>query len=304
MVWLKRNLWMVVGGVIALVLAGWGGYYVFGSLAQNAELNTKLQEAKQELERVAGLVPTPNRSNVLAVAAETRHANEAMAAALRVFPPSPTNQVDKQKFHSLLDTTVADLRKLARTNGMELPSADGYAFSFDGLINQVNFSEESLRMLSQQLVEIRTIITILCESRVDVLESVRRVAVCEFDATGTSYILPKPLRTNDVNGAIEWFYEVSFLSFTPQLAAVLEGLGRCKLGLVIKNVSVSPGETVVQVVPDLLTPAPAAPPPLAPVRGGRGPVRAVEAPRQNLGTVLDERRVRSILLLSVVKPAP
>ena len=95
MVWLKRNLWLVVGGVAALLLAGWGGWYVYDSLGQNAELNTKLQEAKQELERVANLSPTPNRNNVSAAAAETRRANEAMTAALRVFPPALTNRVER-----------------------------------------------------------------------------------------------------------------------------------------------------------------------------------------------------------------
>ena len=307
MVWLKRNLWLVVGGVAALLMAGWGGWYVYDSLGQNAELNTKLQEAKQELERVANLSPTPNQNNVSAAGVETRRANDAMAAAFRVFPSALTNRVDRQKFSSLLATTTANLRKLALTNRVELPSTDGYAFSFDALVTQVKFSDEELRLLTQQLAEIKEMVTVLCEARVDVLESVKRAPACESDKPSPdSPILPKPFRTNEVNGAIEWFYEVSFLSFTPQMAQVIEGLGRSRLGVVVKSVAVSPGEIVTGGVPppDVGTPPPPPPPPLRFGRGARGPAAVAEPPRQNLGTVLDERRVRTVLLLSVVKPAP
>ncbi len=313
MLWLKRNLWLAVSGAVALVLVILGGYFVYQNLDQNSSLNGKLEEAKARLNRLSTLNPSPQPTNEILLKIEVARLREFLAACKRLFPPQPTNRLTKLAFKSLLDNTVANLRREARQANVDLPDRDNYAFSFDTLMNQVNFRDESLRLLPEQLEEVKTLCEIAFKAKVHDLESVRRVAASEYDQLNAPHILPRLQRTNAITGMVEWPYEIAFGAFSTELAAVLDGLEQSRLGFVVKSIVVVPGgpEGGPQPAPipglGPAPPPPGAPPDTRPGRLRGPPVRplavpAAAGPRPGLVTVLNERVLRVVLLVYLVKP--
>ena len=95
--------------------------------------------------------------------------------------------------------------------------------------------------------------------------------------------------------------------FSPELAAVLDGFHRTSYGLIVKTVSVdgyqppeppNPNQPVV-----VASPAP------LPQRGPRGGPSATAAaaagkPREEAKTVLNEKLIKAVLLIELIKPSP
>ena len=50
--WIKRNLYFLIGGLVALVLMGLAGYYLYSEWQVNNEIYTKLEEQYAELKRL------------------------------------------------------------------------------------------------------------------------------------------------------------------------------------------------------------------------------------------------------------
>ena len=59
MAWIKRNLFFVIGAVIALALLGVAGFYNFSAWKQNADEREKLNAAYAELKRLNQQSPHP-----------------------------------------------------------------------------------------------------------------------------------------------------------------------------------------------------------------------------------------------------
>ena len=70
MVWLKRNLFLVIFGVIALGLLGYSVMYFLGNSSRNKELSTQLDETKTKLDQMYKKTPFPSKSNIALARAE------------------------------------------------------------------------------------------------------------------------------------------------------------------------------------------------------------------------------------------
>ena len=83
MLWLKRNLFMLIGGVITLALLGVGGWYLFDKYSLNQEVNEKVNEAQSKLEQISKKEIYPSLTNITVVLAQKKEATNVMASRSR-----------------------------------------------------------------------------------------------------------------------------------------------------------------------------------------------------------------------------
>ena len=291
MSWIKRNLSLVISGVITLALLGFGGWYLWSAMQSNKDVDDKINQTKAEIERLLDMDPSPSQSNLNNAKRELDRLNAFIAEAKKQFPPSPplTESLNDQSFKSLLAKTVDELHRQASAVDIKMDS--NYYFSFDAQRLPFAFPPESLRPLSERLHEVRTMISILFKARINRLESVRRSVVAGEKVSGTDY-LSASSRTNAETGLVLWPYEVTFQCFSSELSSALEDLERAPFGFLVKSVVVDPAED--RAVP---VGAPAG----APVRGRFPPGAPTNAPT-GLVTLINEKLLRVTLRIEVIKP--
>ena len=296
MSWIKRNLSLVISGVIALGLFGLGGWYLYSAIDKNKSVDNEISGAKAEIDRLLNAPVTPNDANLKLAKQEAAKIAAFIADAKKQFPPTPPPPValNNQSFKELLQTTVDGLHKQASSVGIKLEPT--YYFTFDQHRLPVMFPPETLRPMADQLNEVERLASILFKSRINRLVGMRRAAVpgesttppaggAAGGNTAGDYLNVQP-RGNAETGMALWPYEVTFDCFTAELGAVIEALGRGENGFILKA-------PVVDVLPD---PSQRATPTNAPP-GGRLP------PPPPLTTVINERLLRVTLRLEVIKPA-
>src|SRR5215471_4227918 len=64
MSWLKRNLFFTIGSLIALILMGLAGWFLYSKWSLNNEVLASLNSDYEELKRLNGANPHPGAGNV------------------------------------------------------------------------------------------------------------------------------------------------------------------------------------------------------------------------------------------------
>src|SRR6266487_2644139 len=167
MLWIKRNLFLALGGLIALGLLGFGGYYFWTNYQQNHAVEDELKQAQAELQRLYNLTPFPSPTNIAKARSELQRLQGALKLTQRSFTPLPYQRVKGQTFKTLLDTTVDELQKKAAQAGIGLPVTNRYAFTFAEQQKRLQFTEGSFPTLAEQLTEIKAICTILFDAKIN-----------------------------------------------------------------------------------------------------------------------------------------
>ena len=310
MLWIKRNLFLAIGGLIALGLLGFGGYYFWTNYQENNAVEEKLKQAQEDLKHLYALVPFPSPENITKARAEVQRLQTAIKLTQKSFTPLPYQRVKGQTFKTLLDTTIDDLQKQAEQAGIGLPQTNRYAFTFAEQQKRLQFTEGSFPTLAEQLAEIKAICTILFDAKINKLTSLRRGRVTTDDIpTAADYHEMCPNRTLP-SGAVVSAYVAEFNSFSSELAAVLEGFYKSPNGLLVKSVEARP-------LDEKEVPAgqPIAPVPNVGTNAFRRPVSSTPITTKStskvLGggtagegfkTVLDEKMLKITLWVDVLKP--
>lgn len=247
--WIKRNLYFLIGGVAALACMGMAGWFLFSKWqANNAEME-KLNADYQELQNLNNEDPHPGSGQINnikiaeAQQEELRGIIEKAKAKFLPIPPIPdVPTISESEFAAALSRTVDRLQKEATNSSVIIPP--NYRFSFEAQYTRVSFASNSIQPLSLQLGDIQAICNILFEAKVNALDNIRRSRVSTDDTTAqmTDYIDKKPV-TNDL--AILAPYEVTFRSFSGELAAALAGFASSPYGIVVKSINVEPGPAPV-----------------------------------------------------------
>jgi hypothetical protein len=320
--WLKRNLLLAVGGLIAALLLGFGIYYLWTSYQKNKQVETKLEQNKEELRKiVTGPNPYPNSTNIARAREELAKVRIAITNARSFFQPVPYEPVTGLAFKSLLDSNLFELHRKAEETSVVLPNKN-YGFTFEFQKKQLNFPPEAFPGLPQQLAEIKTICGLLFDARINKLITLRRARVyTDEPVSQVDHHEMKP-SVDEAMGMASNPYELTFHCFSGELAAVLESFYKSTNGLIVKSlqVDVAPAEVVNPNAPGApVTPPPTAVPPrVAPPTGAVPPPAAVQPPGavrptavaaapkgpEPIKTVLNERLLKIVLVLDVTRALP
>jgi hypothetical protein len=331
MPWIKRNLFLVVGGLIALGLLGVAGYFLYTKIQLNEEVSAQLDASTTKLKDLVNRDPhpgTPAMDNIGTAKKELQKLQTFLGDVRHYFPPARTNQLSDREFRALLDNTINDLKRNAERSGVELASKD-YWFTFAAQKSSFSFGQGVVSPLTTQLAEIRALCNILYDAKVISLNSIKRAPIASEDSGYTDYLTTKA-QTNEL--AVVMPYEVTFQSFSSELASVLEGLIRSTNCFVVRNVAVeksgdTPGADAINPYgPNPYGPSPYSDPyrrtpypgnPYGPRGGGMDPSlqrryglaptpppTSAPAPRTSRGgltTVLDEKPLKVVLSLESVR---
>lgn len=284
MAWIKRNLYFLIGSLVALALMGMAGWYLYSKWQLNTDLLTKLDEAYAELDRLSKQSPHPGSGkvdNIQAAKEEERHLRDFIQQSRKYFqriPRIPDGvKLTDSSFSSALDTTISQMQRQATNANVSLPSP--CSFSFQAQKQSLTFAPGSLDPLSTQLGEVKAVCDVLFRAGVNSLDGLRRERVSPDDANGpqTDYLDEKSA-TNDL--AVLSPYEVTFRCFSSELALVLAGYASSPCGLLVKTINVELASTTATPeqpggpTPPMLFPPPVQPPVVAP-----GPPEAETARR-------------------------
>jgi hypothetical protein len=341
MAWIKRNLFFVIGAVVALALIGFAGFYNFSGWKHNADEAEKLKASYEELKRLNSLNPHPGLgkvNNIEMARQQQKEIRDFLAKAYRRFERIPaipdSAKITSEEYASALRSTIDQLTRDAANNGVTVPSPGPtpdkkFTFSFSAQSQRVQF-KGNLEPLAVQLGEVKVIADVLNKAKINSLDQLRRERVSPDDDAGTqSDYLDSHSQTNDL--AVLAPYEITFRCFSPELADVLAGFANSPHGIVVKSMNVEPA--AITMSPDqpppavayVPTPYTAAPPP-PPIRsesdtfrqrygiGSKDSYRAAPpptvyatqpiAPAAKTGpkAVLDERQLKVVMLVQIVKP--
>jgi len=336
MLWIKRNLFLAIGGLAALLVMGGGGFVLYSGMQKNKEVQAELEEKLAERDRIYRMNPFPSRENIEAAEKELVRLEEAVGATKKFFTPVPFQNVSNLAFKTLLDNSIAQLQQQAAQANVTLPEKD-YAFSFKAEKEALSLPAVSFPTLPMQLAEVELICRILFDAKINRLESLRRPRVTGTeDISKTDHHDLAPM-TNAATKIITTPYELSFCAFSQNLAEILENFYKSPHGLVAKVVLVSEGcgptdsgerrtvpsrfSGVPEGAPRRVMPPPtfageaeAFPegrvPPRSPGMRRGLPTRGMRPPRgapgggapEGLETVLDEQLLKVTLLVYVMKP--
>jgi hypothetical protein len=250
--WIKRNLYFLIGSLVALALMGLAGFYLYSKWQLNSEMLGKLDEQYAELKRLNEQNPHPGSdqvNNIQAAKEQEKELRGFLEKARQFFhlcPPIPVSESGKltsQEYSSALSRTLDQLQREATKASVTLPPKDStgqpYCFSFAAQSKSLAYAPASLVPLSMQLAEVKAICSVLFQAKVNSLDSIRRERVSEDDskvgAPPSDYLMEKSV-TNEL--AVLSPYEVTFHCFSPELAAVLAGFATSPCGLLIKTINV------------------------------------------------------------------
>jgi hypothetical protein len=287
MAWIKRNLSIVIGGIVALALLGGAGYYTFTKWKHNTTVGGEVRAQYDELQRISNLDPHPGNNKVdnIELARKYRdNLTNVIVRATREFEPIPripaVETVTSQDFASALRRTIDQLQRESANASVNVP--ERYGFSFEAQRKLLNFDTASLLPLSVQLGEIKAICDVLNRAKVNSFDGIRRERVSTDDVSGpqTDYVERNSV-TNKL--AIISPYELSFRCFTPELAEVLMQFANSRHGFVVKsiNVDIAPATT-----------------------SGVGAAPNLQRRIGDLQVFINERQLRVTMVLEVIKLLP
>jgi len=249
MAWIKRNLYFVIGCLLALGLMGGAGYYTFTRLQRNAKAKEDLNAAYEELKGLNNRNPHPGDGrtvdNIKLAKEQQQELRKFLAKTtssfVRIVPIPDSPKVAGSEFASALRLTIAQLQRQATNNSVVLPS--NYNFSFEAQ-RQQPFLVGNLDALAVQLGEVKAISDILNQAKINSLLSIRRERVSTEDNSGppTDY-LDSHSQTNDL--AVLSPYEISFQAFSAELAAVVSGFANSPHAILVKSINVRPAAGVL-----------------------------------------------------------
>ncbi len=240
MKWLKQNLLLVVGGLVALGLLGFAGYFLYDKIQQKNAVTEQLTAGTAELERLVKREVYPNEENIKAAQSEQKRLLASLQTVKNYFPPvsDNTNALEGASFKAFLETSIHDFTVDAERLGVSLPPKP-YPFSFTAQRPLVNFASGSIEPLTGQVTDIKAILGCLYKAKIHSLVSVRRASVSSDDTAGSLDYLSKKITTNALTRAVIAPYEVTFQCFSGELAEALSRLATAPETFVITNVSVS-----------------------------------------------------------------
>ena len=252
MSWIKRNLYFLIGTVVALALLGLAGFYLYSKWSLNNKVLEDLTQKHEDLKKLNSQNPHPGSGNINNIDTAREQIKEVKTAITKTRPyfekigPIPDlPKITDFEFSTALAETVTQLARSAANNSVLVPTnaVGGYSFSFQAERNRMGFAAGSLPALARQLGEVKALCEVFFAAKVNSLDYIRRERVSPDDAAGSqSDYLPEKSITNAL--AILSPYEISFHCFSPEFGAVLSGLANSSHNFIVQYVNVEPAPLV------------------------------------------------------------
>ena len=249
MAWIKRNLFFVIGGILALGLLGAAGYYNYEGWSHNQAALKRLTEIQNTLRDYARQKPQPGSpdkiDNVKAAKEQESELLTWSRSAGKYFEPIPpipdmgTNPVTSDAFAGALRRMVDQMEREAETASVMLPSPR-YGFSFDAERSLLRFDPNGLGPLAEQLGEVRAIVNVFFAARVNSLDGIQRVRVSADDLAYGSQADYFEGHSETNNLAVLTPYQITFRSFTPEVGEVISRLASSPHCFLVKSLTVQP----------------------------------------------------------------
>jgi len=294
MAWIKRNLYFVIGGAVALALMGLAGWYLYSKWVANEAILAKLSEDYALLDDLNNRRPHPGSGqvdNIKRAKEQEQQLRSFIQTARKDFqriPPIPDQpKLTDQAVSAALTRTIAQMQKDATNASVILPP--NYNFSFEAEKPKISFAVGSLEPLAVQLGEVKTICDVLFKAKINSLDGIRRERISSDDynqgAAQTDY-LPDKSMTNEL--AVLAPYELTFRCFSTELAGVLAGFASSPYALFVKSINVEPAPATATMEPVAAAPVyvPAAPAAVQPATD----MQAAFARRYGIGMGGGDRR--------------
>jgi hypothetical protein len=310
MAWIKRNLFFVIGGVVAIALLGAGGFDIYAGWSHNSDASVKLNEIYGTLRSLQQEKPGPGNTkidNTQIAREQFKQLQEWIGSAQNYFQPIPaipSGDVTSEAYAGDLRRTIALLQHQAEVSAVTLPP--NYDFSFSAQRPLVQFAPGSLGPLATQLGEVKAIAETVFSARINALDGIQRVRVSDDDVSGPAgdYIDDQPV-TNGL--AVITPYVVTFRCFTPELARVISAFANSSNTFLIKAINVQPAAAAAAAAAGAGLPGGLPPGAMAgryPGAYGAPPVQTPVQARGALQTVLNEQILRVSLEVGIVKLLP
>ena len=320
MAWIKRNLYFLIGSLVALGLMGVGGYFLYTQISTENEVREAIEKAYSDLNTLNTQNPHPGNDKIdnIQAAKDQQATLHAYVEKSRPFfqrttpiPDTSTNKVTNADFAKQLRNTVVQLQRSADQQSVLLPH--DYYFSFEAQKKLMIFDPASLDKLAVQLGEIKALCEVLFGARVNSLDNIQRETVSTNDNNPPDYLSQKTISLPLADLAP---YKVTFRCFSAELALVLGNLAASPYGFTVKTINVEPAAQG-NLTEDMsgnpgvgaLTVAPVPPPSayggrrLAPPAAGVAAAPTTLA-NQKSGTFLNEKPLRITLLIEVTRLKP
>ncbi len=239
MAWLKRNLGLVIAGVVFVAILAVAVVFLLSKKTAADDASLKLDERTEQLKTLGGRNPGLTSENITAAKDDQKKIEEFLKELKHSFvTPSYPTQLTSREFGVLLDTTVNGIRRAAQRSGVQVEK--DYKFSFDVPSKSVKTPQSAFESLAIQLVEAESICNAMVQAKVNAIKRVRRAAVTSEESAGADDFVDAKITTN------EWTivspYEVTFTGFSGDVGNVMEGLIKAKNCITVKNVVVERGD--------------------------------------------------------------
>lgn len=319
MPWIKKNLGLVISGVVSIALLVYAVMFVRGKIEADKTVTEELDQAASQFQQLVSrkIHPGNEKINNIENAKKELDKLQTFLTNMQVYLTGPEiPKLNSRDFRVLLETSLAKLREDADRAGVPLPTTN-YWFTYSGYKTAIDFKGNEVG-LAAQLKDIEAIMAVLLQARVHSVVDLKRVAVSDSDAMGSlEYIDQRQVKTND--WAITSGYEVTFQGFSSELARVMEGLANAQQCFIVKSVAVvkAPEERKPGPAPAAM---PVMPMPMPNMSSGMDryryqqrpmmPMPVPQAPRPvqrqvaGLETVVDESKLRFLLQLDSVRLKP
>jgi hypothetical protein len=299
--WLRRNLFIVVGVLVAAGVMTLAVMYLLSRYSRSEQYSGEFNDMVAKIQEYINKDPYPMEENIVVYQDSTKVIRKFMSGTVALLNPLAYEKMDTQKFKTHLENTIADLSREATNFSVALPSK--YAFTFADIRPKPNLVPYGVEPLTMQLAEIHLLCSSLFQARIHSLESLQRVRVSSDDGTSaTDYLDDRRIITNSFS--ITTPYKVGFRCFQSELSAVLNSLATSKDFVVVKTMTVESTGDSASAGGDVVKP-PDNPPPPPPPAGNPPPGKKGQPliPGKSVfPVVLDAKPIRVTMLIEVVRP--
>ena len=245
MEWVKKNMVFVIALAVAVLLMGAGVWYLLGTKGDADAVDAELLAKNQELDGLIQRPVYPDAANIkLAKEEEARVSDFIKQARSHFTELQKPEGLDTAGFKAHLEATISELLREAERAGVKLPDQSGktgYGFTFDDPRKQLQLPANALAPLAVQLGDLKALCGVLFDAKIPSLVSLKRAQVLTNETGSNPNICAKKIETNSALGSVKYPYEVVFQGFSPELAAVIDGLIRSTNAFVVKSLNVERG---------------------------------------------------------------